>query len=206
MIYFSSKICYNLLDIKRCMILLSFNIRCSFLITITVGLDNLGNTCYLNSSLQALLHTEPLVDYFLGQRYLKDVNIDSRYGFNGRLAYIFGILTRKLWTSTKPSISPNDFLKELTVMFEQFSGREQHDAQEFLSVLLDGLHEDLNLVTEKPYTDLPDSDDKPDPLLAGMGINLLILLPKLSYYYLNFVSLVYYLSFDASTKTIALRS
>ena len=30
----------------------------------------------------------------------------------------------------------------------------QHDSQEFLAFLLDGLHEDLNLVREKPYVDM----------------------------------------------------
>lgn len=32
----------------------------------------------------------------------------------------------------------------------QFEGTEQHDSQEFLSFLLDGLHEDLNLVHRRP--------------------------------------------------------
>lgn len=32
----------------------------------------------------------------------------------------------------------------------QFSGSEQHDSQEFLSFLLDGLHEDLNRILAKP--------------------------------------------------------
>lgn len=34
-----------------------------------IGLNNLGNTCYMNSSLQILLHTPPLADYFLSQVY-----------------------------------------------------------------------------------------------------------------------------------------
>jgi len=33
----------------------------------------------------------------------------------------------------------------------RFSGYDQHDSQELLSFLLDGLHEDLNLVKKKPY-------------------------------------------------------
>lgn len=33
---------------------------------------------------------------------------------------------------------------------KQFAGSEQHDSQEFLSFLLDGLHEDLNRVLNKP--------------------------------------------------------
>ena len=39
------------------------------------GLDNLGNTCYMNCSLQALLHTEPLMEYFLSQAHHKDLNV-----------------------------------------------------------------------------------------------------------------------------------
>lgn len=40
----------------------------------------------------------------------------------------------------------------------------QHDSQELLSRLLDGLHEDLNLIQKKPYiedTDCTDKDDSP---------------------------------------------
>ena len=36
----------------------------------------------------------------------------------------------------------------------QFSGYQQHDSQELLAFLLDGLHEDLNLVKKKPYVDM----------------------------------------------------
>ena len=32
----------------------------------------------------------------------------------------------------------------------QFSGSDQHDSQEFLIFLLDGLHEDLNRILNKP--------------------------------------------------------
>lgn len=40
----------------------------------------------------------------------------------------------------------------------QFSGSRQQDSQEFLQFLLDGLHEDLNRVKDKPYVELKDSN------------------------------------------------
>ena len=36
----------------------------------------------------------------------------------------------------------------------QFGGSEQHDSQEFLSFLLDGLHEDLNRILNKPTSEV----------------------------------------------------
>ena len=47
-----------------------------------------------------------------------------------------------------------------------FTGVEQHDSQELLAFLLDGLHEDLNRVQHKPYTELKDSEGRPDTLVA----------------------------------------
>ena len=44
----------------------------------------------------------------------------------------------------------------------RFNGFQQQDSQELLAFLLDGLHEDLNRVHEKPYVELKDSDLRPD--------------------------------------------
>lgn len=38
-----------------------------------------------------------------------------------------------------------------------------------LAFLLEGLSEELNLVHDKPYVQHPDSDGRPDAVLAGMG-------------------------------------
>lgn len=38
--------------------------------------------------------------------------------------------------------------------YSQFSGYQQHDSQEFIAFLLDGLHEDLNRIKAKPYVEV----------------------------------------------------
>lgn len=45
------------------------------------GLQNLGNTCFMNSSLQCLAHTPKLVDYFL-EDYGREINHDNPLGMN----------------------------------------------------------------------------------------------------------------------------
>eukprot|EP01034_Spumella_vulgaris_P035020 gene35020-43181_t len=134
-----------------------------------VGLDNLGNTCYLNSSLQALLHIDHLVDYFLSQSYLRDINVKNIHGFKGKLAQSFGRLVGDLYSAeNKSAISPRQLFQTIAHLREQFAGNEQHDAHELLAFLLDGLSEDLNLVHNKPYIEQPDSEGRDESELADI--------------------------------------
>ncbi|KAI4326771.1 hypothetical protein L6164_019308 [Bauhinia variegata] len=129
------------------------------------GLQNLGNTCFMNSAIQCLVHTPPLVEYFL-QDYSEEINMDNPLGMRGELALAFGDLLRKLWSSGRTAVAPRVFKGKLARFAPQFSGYNQHDSQELLAFLLDGLHEDLNRVKQKPYIEMKDSDGRPDTEVA----------------------------------------
>ncbi|XP_052211604.1 ubiquitin carboxyl-terminal hydrolase 9-like [Diospyros lotus] len=129
------------------------------------GLQNLGNTCFMNSSIQCLVHTPPLVKYFL-QDYTDEINRQNPLGLHGELALAFGELLRKLWSSGRTPIAPRAFKGKLARFAPQFSGFNQHDSQELLAFLLDGLHEDLNRVKQKPYIETKDYDGCPDEEVA----------------------------------------
>ncbi|KAF7828086.1 ubiquitin carboxyl-terminal hydrolase 9 [Senna tora] len=129
------------------------------------GLQNLGNTCFMNSAIQCLVHTPPLVKYFL-QDYSEEINVENPLGMRGELALAFGELLRKLWSSGRTTVAPRVFKGKLARFAPQFSGYNQHDSQELLAFLLDGLHEDLNRVKQKPYIEMKDSDGRPDEEVA----------------------------------------
>lgn len=130
-----------------------------------IGLDNLGNTCFMNSAVQCLAHTSKLVDYFLGD-YHKEINPHNPLGLKGELAYSFGDLLRNIWAIEGTSYSPRQFKARLARFAPQFNGFNQHDSQELLAFLLDGLHEDLNRVKCKPYSEAKDADGRPDEEVA----------------------------------------
>lgn len=154
-----------------------------------VGLFNMGNTCYLNSSIQCLSHTPIFRDYFTSKCYLNDINTSNPLGHEGHLAQVYAILINNIWKRfnqqtlhqpkrvtapgsyapvNAPALTPKTFKESIGKFNEHFAGNEQHDAQELLAFLLGGLSEDLNRIQNKPYIEAPDSDGRPDSELADI--------------------------------------
>ncbi|XP_043220870.1 ubiquitin carboxyl-terminal hydrolase 19-like isoform X2 [Amphibalanus amphitrite] len=130
------------------------------------GLDNIGNTCFLNSVIQCLANTRELRDYFADSLFQADINQHNPLGMKGQLALAFAVLMRVLWSGEHRSYNPHKLKALVAKRFTQFTGFAQHDAQEFMAFLLDGLHEDLNRVVEKPYTQTEEAGDRPDDEVA----------------------------------------
>jgi ubiquitin carboxyl-terminal hydrolase 4/11/15 len=88
--------------------------------------------------------------------YTEELNVDNPLGMHGQIAKAFGSTIENLWTLVNQPFSPR-LLKGQTSRFApQFAGYGQHDTQEFIAFLLDGLHEDLNRIIKKPYIEKPD--------------------------------------------------
>nr|CCD14121.1 unnamed protein product [Trypanosoma congolense IL3000] len=106
------------------------------------GMINLGNTCYLNSVTQVLAST-PLGSYFLYDNYARDV-VNVGEG-SCRLVNSFCFVVRELYRidCTLP-VSPSPFKNAISELSNTFSGFLQQDANEFLRIVLEGLHNGLN--------------------------------------------------------------
>ncbi|XP_078597209.1 ubiquitin carboxyl-terminal hydrolase 19-like isoform X2 [Branchiostoma floridae x Branchiostoma japonicum] len=130
------------------------------------GLDNLGNTCFMNATLQALANTRELRDFCQSNKFKEDLNTENVLGSGGKLAIAFACVLRTLWSGTRTSYAPSRLKSIIATKAHQFTGFAQHDAQEFLAFLLDGLHEDLNRIQDKPYTTTVESDGRPDAEVA----------------------------------------
>lgn len=139
-----------------------------------VGLQNLGNTCFLNSMLQCLINAYPLKDYFLRldddeektPSFTHDINADNPLGMKGMIAIEFAKLVTRMWGSEYTVVAPTGLKSVIGQYAPQFAGYQQQDSQEVMNFLLDGLHEDLNRVKSKPYTTPVEHNGRPDAEVA----------------------------------------
>ncbi|KAG0176484.1 ubiquitin-specific protease doa4 [Apophysomyces sp. BC1021] len=126
----------------------------------TTGLKNLGNTCYMNSIIQCLSATIPLARYLISGTFKQHISKNNPLGTGGALISTFADLLRVMWSETYNFVSPMTFREAIVRFAPQFYGADQHDSQEFLTFLLDGLHEDLNLASRKTDDDTMEENEQ----------------------------------------------
>ncbi|KAL9249019.1 Ubiquitin C-terminal hydrolase 22-like protein [Drosera capensis] len=130
------------------------------------GLCNLGNTCFMNSVLQALLHTPPLRNYFLSDRHnryycqRKNGRVVTRNG-SGRgeneekkpcLACDLDAMFSAVFSGGRSPYSPAKFLYSWWQHAANLATYEQQDAHEFFISILDGIHEKVEKDRCKPQS------------------------------------------------------
>ncbi|CAJ1444690.1 unnamed protein product [Effrenium voratum] len=136
-----------------------------------VGLQNLGNTCFMNSSIQCLSNIPQLREFFLTGTYKAALN-PTAHKTHGKLAETFAELLELMWKDNTIKVAPRNFKWQVGQFAEQFSGYGQQDSMELIEYVLDGLKEDCNSVQGcKPYIELKEADGRPDAEVAAEALS-----------------------------------
>ena len=123
------------------------------------GGRNLGNTCFMNSSIACLSNCTELTYYFLNGDYKKDINEENALGMKGDLARSWGELMHQYWVEDTRVGDPTDLKDTIGRKVAKFRGYGQQDSNEFMSYFLDYLNEDLNKITKKEYIEMKEKGD-----------------------------------------------
>ena len=125
------------------------------------GLQNLRNTCYINTCLQNLIHCTPFISQFLEisntifQKNIRDSPISNEF-------YELLIQIYENNNSEQTFVDPTSFVNKFLLLHNQFYLGQEHDTQEFCRFFLQDLNCELNeIVSPSNYKkELPRKNKK----------------------------------------------
>ena len=109
-------------------------------IPITVGLDNIGATCYMNATLQSLSSVKELMGYCVKKEF------NSSETKTKEMSYEFCNVIKNLWDIKNhgKSYAPYSFKETLSKKNPMFAGVAANDSKDLINFLLEVLHQELN--------------------------------------------------------------
>lgn len=122
-----------------------------------VGMINLGNTCFINSCLQVLIHCPYFIFPFFDKNksFNKDETIISVFFYNICIAIMDTVNTHQKY------IDITNFKTIFGTKHPTFEGYTQNDSQEFCRVLLEDISRELNIAKNTGiYRELTNRPDK----------------------------------------------
>ena len=105
-----------------------------------IGLQNLGNTCYLNSALQLILTNKDFIEYFTKTDF-SEGNLDKIKSFISA------------YQKSNHSIAPTDIIKLVSKKKKMFGGSRQNDSPEVIIFLFDIIEETLKKLNKENILD-----------------------------------------------------
>ena len=110
------------------------------IISSRVGLQNLGNTCFMNTCLQNLIHSGDFINRLISKySYIKENSQKTPI-----TTEFLKLCLQMAKNSRGGSINPSDFKTKFGRKHSLFRGFSQNDTQEFCRVLLQDMNEELN--------------------------------------------------------------
>ena len=103
-----------------------------------IGLQNIGQTCYMNASLQCLTNVMSLSNQLLQMFNQKMFNPQHH-----PLAFVYSQLLLDFQTTKNSYIVPTNFKKTIEVLNPLFQGNQASDAKDFIFFIIERLHQEL---------------------------------------------------------------
>ncbi|XP_069848964.1 ubiquitin carboxyl-terminal hydrolase 36 isoform X1 [Dipodomys merriami] len=110
------------------------SLRWERIFRVGAGLHNLGNTCFLNSTIQCLTYTPPLANYLLSKEHARSCHQGSFCMLCVMQNHIV-----QAFANSGNAIKPISFIRDLKKIAWHFRFGNQEDAHEFLRYTIDAM-------------------------------------------------------------------
>ena len=113
----------------------------------SLGLENIGATCYMNATIQCLCHVQNVKYYFQNRQLV----YNDTYNKNCPLTKQFYKLLNSLWkepTRYKKYYTPTDFKNCISIMNPLFKGIAANDSKDLIIFIYETIHNEINKKNE----------------------------------------------------------